>query len=109
MANRETLVQQCAQKSRLASAGDACINGPVARLPFIDWVRGFAVVAMVLWHTADGWLTPGLRDGQGWALLRFVGGLAAPTFLFLAGAGAALATREIADPDKRARALRTSL
>ena len=81
----------------------------MARLPFIDWVRGFAVVAMVLWHTGDGWILPGLRAGQGWLLLRFVGGLAAPTFLFLAGAGAALASREPGDPTKRAGALRANL
>lgn len=87
-----------------------CLHkAPVARLPFIDWVRGFAVVAMVLWHTGDGWLAPGLRDGQGWACLRFVGGLAAPSFLFLAGAGAALAARQVDDADKRARIFRGNL
>jgi len=81
----------------------------VARLPFIDWVRGFAVVAMVLWHTGDGWISPSLRVGQGWLFLRFVGGLAAPSFLFLAGVGAALSVRTQADPVKRARAFRGSL
>jgi uncharacterized membrane protein len=65
----------------------------VGRKDFIDWARGIAVVAMVVWHTADGWLTPSVRGGQGWASLRFVGGLAAPSFLFLAGLGAALAAR----------------
>jgi len=50
-------------------------------------------VAMVLWHTADGWLQPGERVGQSWVALRFVGGLAAPSFLFLAGTGIALAAR----------------
>lgn len=63
------------------------------RREFVDWVRGFAVVAMVLWHTADGWLLLPLRAGQSWASLRFVGGLAAPSFIFLAGTGAALAAR----------------
>ncbi|MFM2420748.1 MAG: hypothetical protein RL385_5471, partial [Pseudomonadota bacterium] len=63
------------------------------RLPYIDWTRGAAVVAMVLWHTGDAWLRPGLKSGQGFFLLRFVGGLAAPTFLFLAGLGAALASK----------------
>lgn len=63
------------------------------RRQFLDWARGFAVVAMVVWHTADAWLRVDLRTGQGWSLLRFVGGLAAPSFLFLAGTGAALAHR----------------
>jgi uncharacterized membrane protein len=65
----------------------------VKRLPYIDWTRGAAVVAMVLWHTGDAWLRPGLKAGQGFLLLRFVGGLAAPTFLFLAGLGASLASK----------------
>ncbi|MDB4986258.1 MAG: hypothetical protein JWN04_1436 [Myxococcaceae bacterium] len=48
---------------------------------------------MVIWHTADGWLLPTVRVGQGWAVLRFVGGLAAPSFIFLAGAAVGLAAR----------------
>jgi uncharacterized membrane protein len=69
----------------------------VGRKDFVDWARGVAVIAMVVWHTADGWLAPSVRVGQGWASLRFVGGLAAPSFLFLAGVGVALAAR----PERR--------
>jgi uncharacterized membrane protein len=65
----------------------------VQRRQFVDWVRGIAVVAMVIWHTADGWLLPAVRVGQGWAVLRFFGGLAAPSFLFLAGTAVGLAAR----------------
>ncbi|MFT3923075.1 MAG: heparan-alpha-glucosaminide N-acetyltransferase domain-containing protein [Myxococcales bacterium] len=65
----------------------------MSRLPFIDWARGFAVFAMVLWHTGDGWLSADQRTGQAWVALRFVGGLAAPSFLFLAGSAAALSVR----------------
>lgn len=67
------------------------------RLPFVDWARGFAVIAMVLWHTGDGWLRKGLHAGEGFNFLRFVGGLAAPSFLLLAGTGAALAARPAQD------------
>jgi uncharacterized membrane protein len=67
----------------------------VSRLPFIDWVRGLAVVAMMVWHTADAWLLPGLRAGEGWSFLRFFGGLAAPSFLFLAGLSAALSVKAL--------------
>jgi uncharacterized membrane protein len=76
----------------------------VARLPFLDWVRGFAVVAMVLWHTGDAWLDEASREGQGWLLLRFIGGLAAPGFLLLAGTGAALSAKPTSDPAARSRA-----
>jgi uncharacterized membrane protein len=81
----------------------------VTRLPFIDWARGFAVVAMVLWHTGDAWLRLDQRDGQFWVALRFVGGLAAPSFLLLAGCAAALAARPSDDREQTSRALRTSL
>jgi uncharacterized membrane protein len=65
----------------------------VSRLPFIDWVRGLAVVAMMVWHTGHAWLRPGLRAGEGWAFLRFFGGLAAPSFQLVAGVSAALALK----------------
>lgn len=67
------------------------------RLPYVDWARGFAVVAMVLWHTGDAWLRPGLHAGEGFFFLRFVGGLAAPSFLSLAGMAAALGARPARD------------
>jgi len=51
------------------------------------------VVAMVIWHTADGWLDAATRTGQTWAVLRFLGGLPAPSFLFLAGAALGLVAR----------------
>jgi uncharacterized membrane protein len=68
------------------------------RLPFIDWTRGFAVLAMVLWHSADAWLRPALKAGEGFFFLRFVGGLAAPGFLLLAGLSAGLSARAPRDP-----------
>lgn len=80
-------------------------NRDVPRMRFIDWARGIAVIAMVIWHTADGWIAPALRIGQGWSLLRFIGGLAAPSFLMLAGVGAALAAREHAKPGAHLAAL----
>ncbi len=40
----------------------------------------------MLWmHTADGWLRPALKQGSGWDFVRSLGGLAAPSFLLLAG------------------------
>lgn len=54
---------------------------------------------MILWHTGDGWLRPGLKAGEGFTFLRFVGGLAAPSFLLLAGLAAGLSART--DPELR--------
>ena len=67
------------------------------RLPFVDWARGFAVVAMVLWHSGDAWLRQELHTGESFFFLRFVGGLAAPAFLMLAGMGMALGARPTPD------------
>ncbi len=80
----------------------------VQRLPFVDWARGFAVVAMVLWHTGDGWLRPGLKAGEGFYFLRFIGGLAAPSFLMLAGVAAALAARPSDDGERARQTFRAS-
>ena len=60
------------------------------RVPFLDDLRGLAVVAMFVWHTTDAWLRPSLKAGEGFTALRIFGGMAAPLFLFLAGAAAAL-------------------
>lgn len=78
------------------------------RLPFVDWVRGLAVLAMVLWHSADAWLKPDLKSGEGFFFLRFFGGLAAPSFLLLAGMAAALAARPTSSDDDARRQLRAN-
>jgi uncharacterized membrane protein len=63
---------------------------PSSRLDFIDAHRGVAVLLMLWMHTADGWLRPELRHGATWDVIRALGGLAAPTFLLLAGVGLGL-------------------
>jgi uncharacterized membrane protein len=55
----------------------------------VDAHRGIAVVLMMWMHSADAWLLPALKSGprwnDPWNLIRSLGGLAAPTFLLLAG------------------------
>lgn len=63
---------------------------PGGRLAFVDTLRGLAVVWMILWHTVDGWLTDAPRQTSTFELLRLLGGLAAPSFLLLAGAAVTL-------------------
>ena len=70
-------------KAQVDQAG----TGQSGRLEFVDVARGLAVVLMIWMHTADGWLLPSLRSGQIWALIRAIGGMAAPMFLLLAGLG----------------------
>jgi uncharacterized membrane protein len=45
---------------------------------------------MVQLHTSHGWLLPEVRRGAYWDASQFFGGLAAPLFLLLAGAGLGL-------------------
>ncbi|HEY2031202.1 MAG TPA: heparan-alpha-glucosaminide N-acetyltransferase domain-containing protein [Myxococcales bacterium] len=56
----------------------------------IDWMRGIAVLCMVEHHTFDAFLRPDLHGTTPDRIFRFVGGFAAPSFLFLAGLAMAL-------------------
>ena len=57
---------------------------------FIDWMRGIAVLCMIEHHTFDAFLHPSLHGSAPDRLFRFLGGVAAPGFLFLAGLAVAL-------------------
>jgi uncharacterized membrane protein len=57
----------------------------VTRFPFLDWMRGLAVVVMIQCHTFNSFTRLDLREGSPYILSQFIGGLAAPLFLFMAG------------------------
>jgi uncharacterized membrane protein len=57
----------------------------VKRFPFLDWMRGLAVVIMIQCHTFNSFSRMDLRTGGPYVLSQFVGGMAAPLFLFMAG------------------------
>jgi len=57
----------------------------VKRFPFLDWMRGLAVVIMIQCHAFNAFVRMDLRDGGPYVLSQFVGGMAAPLFLFMAG------------------------
>jgi len=57
----------------------------VKRFPFLDWMRGLAVVIMIQCHTFNSLAHPGVREGGPYVLSQFIGGMAAPLFLFMAG------------------------
>lgn len=56
-----------------------------ARRSYIDWLRGLAVLFMVLWHSVDAWHVSTSRDTAAFGLVGFLAGWAAPMFLLLAG------------------------
>ncbi len=60
------------------------------RLAYIDWMRGFACLLMFEVHGYDSWLTDSLKQGDFYRTSQFTGTIAAPIFLFLAGASLAL-------------------
>jgi uncharacterized membrane protein len=55
------------------------------RRAFIDLARGFAVLCMVEHHSFDAWMPDSFHGSELDHFLRFLGGVAAPAFLFLAG------------------------
>lgn len=63
------------------------------RVLVVDAVRGLAVLCMIQWHCADAWIGGAIREGDAFARLRIVGGLAAPLFLLLAGVSSGLTFR----------------
>jgi uncharacterized membrane protein len=57
----------------------------VKRFPFLDWMRGLAILIMIECHTFNSFTRLDLRDGGPYILTQFIGGMAAPLFLFMAG------------------------
>jgi len=92
---------------------------PAPRKLWLDWQRGLAVLFMIQWHVLDGWRAPDAIPPGGAGLaafeaLRWIGGLAAPGFLYMAGLSQALADdalerRGLDSTARRRRALRRAL
>src|SRR5689334_8102068 len=56
-----------------------------SRLLYLDWLRGLAVLLMIQVHVLDSFLREDLRTSTVYQFSQFVGGWAAPLFLFMAG------------------------
>lgn len=73
-------------------SGDTFVpEAPLGRRPYLDWLRGAAVLVMVLAHTTHSWTMPADRTGAAYRVAMVIGGFGAPAFLFLAGVTLALA------------------
>jgi uncharacterized membrane protein len=59
-------------------------------LEYLDWLRGIAVLAMVHAHVLDSWTRDADRSRQAYYNLQWIGGVASPLFLFLAGVALAM-------------------
>ena len=62
-----------------------CYHYELNRLAFLDWARGVAVLIMIPCHTFNAFARADLRGTSAYVFSQFVGGMAAPLFLFLAG------------------------
>jgi uncharacterized membrane protein len=57
----------------------------VKRFPFLDWMRGLAVLIMIQCHVFNSFAAQSVRSGGAYVLSQFIGGMAAPLFTFMAG------------------------
>lgn len=81
---------------------------------WLDWQRGLAVLYMVEWHTYDAWRADAVAVGRGHDVIATIGGLAAPSFLYMAGmsqllADAAAERKGVPPGERRVRAVRRAL
>jgi uncharacterized membrane protein len=65
------------------------------RVAYLDWLRGFACVAMFEVHCYDSWLGGAARKSEFFAWSQLSGTLPAPLFLFIAGISCALVTDKL--------------
>ena len=71
------------------------------RIQFLDFLRGFAVIFMVMGHSIDSVLSRELRSTQGFILYDAVRGFTAPIFLFVSGFAYIIATERRWDDLRR--------
>ena len=64
------------------------------RIQFIDFLRGFAVIVMVIGHSLDSVLSQELRGSDIFGLYNMLRGFTAPLFLFVAGFAFIIATEK---------------
>jgi uncharacterized membrane protein len=60
------------------------------RIEVVDWLRGLAVVLMIMAHGMDAWLLPAAKSGFLYSLVKVGSGIPARLFLLLVGVSAAI-------------------
>lgn len=61
-----------------------------SRIDVVDWLRGLAVVLMILAHAYDAWLLPAAKTGFAYEIIRHLSGVPSRLFLFLVGVSMAI-------------------
>jgi uncharacterized membrane protein len=76
----------------VTQAVGAASTPPRSRAGYIDWMRGLAVLVMILAHVVDAWTVLGpTRQSRAYFWFMVVAGMGAPMFLWLAGLAVPLA------------------
>jgi uncharacterized membrane protein len=60
------------------------------RIDVVDWLRGVAVVLMIVAHGSDAWLLPAAKSGALYGVIRIASGIPARLFLLLVGVSSAI-------------------
>jgi uncharacterized membrane protein len=60
------------------------------RIEVVDWLRGVAVVLMIVAHGSDAWLLPSAKSGAVYGIIKIASGIPARLFLLLVGVSAAI-------------------
>lgn len=74
----------------VAASAPAPSPARAARISAVDWARGIAVLLMIQAHTFDAWTHASAKTSTAFGYFNILGGMAAPGFLFLAGASVVL-------------------
>ncbi len=76
----------------VGSAGPTTAPARKVRAGYIDWMRGLAVLVMILAHLVDSWMVLGpARQTRPYFWFMVLAGMGAPMFLWLAGLAVPLA------------------
>lgn len=79
------------------------------RIEAVDWLRGLAVVLMIMAHGMDAWLFPAAKAGFWYGLVKVGSGIPARLFLLLVGVSAAIQLEAALAKGTPARVLRLRL
>ena len=74
----------------------------MSRFPFLDWMRGLALAIMIQVHVFNSFARMDVRDNGVYGLAVFIGGMAGPLFLFMAGMTFAFQMDRLERTEKRA-------
>jgi uncharacterized membrane protein len=99
----------CERVTASPAPSQARPNQRSKRIDVVDWLRGAAVVLMIMAHGMDAWLLPAAKSGFVYGLIKVGSGIPARLFLLLVGVSAAIQFEAGLAKGTDAKALRSRL